>query len=282
MESERVIACLWCNTAFTEIPPSGVCPKCGYNHFNEYNRRMESGEYQGVIIKFGNCSTLDSMRSGSVWFQSPKYYQEYKGNPAICDVSECAYDYIMDLPLEKIQGTLPFHIGDKLNADGKEIILKQIVGAKACVYSDTQNYNRLLCFYLLRFQNNILEKRDEKLKSFGTHFALLNYKKLIQKVSDYANANDLFFSPSCVKYSTGAYRGAYNPTFKDESYAYQNEYRFILRGDKLNAMDEREPLKIRIDGMDEIITEPQPMEKLFEVDSVDKLFELFDIGESGE
>ena len=65
------------------------------------------------------------MRNGSVWFQSPKYYQDYKGSPAICDISECAYDFIVEVPLEKIVGDLPIKVGDVISYEGKEIELKE-------------------------------------------------------------------------------------------------------------------------------------------------------------
>lgn len=280
MSRKRVTVCLWCNNIYECAPESGICSKCGYNHFGEFDMELSTEETQAVIIKFGDLSTLESMRSGNIWFQSPKYYQDYKGNPAVCDISECAYDFILDIPVDTIKNQLPFDIGDtiKIN-DGKELILKEISGAKVCVYSDTQNYNRLPCFYMMKIKEGNLDARDPKLKSFGSHFCLVDIKKLTQKVRDFASSNDLLFWPANVKYMTNAYRGAYNPTCKGDTYAYQNEFRFILRGDELNELPDKEPKKIKIDGMDEIMTEPQPMEKFFEVQTSKELFDLFSIQE---
>lgn len=276
---EKVTMCLWCNSVYDHIPDSGICPKCGYNHFGEYDMTFSEEETQAVVLKLGNLSTLDSMRSGSIWLQSPKYYQDFKGNPAVCDVSECAYDFILDIPVDVLAPQIPFKIGDRIVFDGRELILKEIIGAKACVYSNTQNYNRLLCFYMMKIQNGILDPRDSKLKSFGSHFCLVDIKKLSKKMTEYAEANGLSAWLTNVKYTTNAYRGAYNPTCKGDAYSYQNEYRCIFRGDSLNALPEKEPLKIHLDGMDEIITEPQPTEKLFEISTSKELFDLFGIKE---
>ena len=270
---------MWCNSIYEHTPDKGVCPKCGYNHFEEYNMDFSTDESQAVIIKFGNLSTLESMRSGSLWFQSPKYYQDYKGNIAICDISECAYDYIFDIQLEKIKKKLPFDNGDVIRVGGKELILKEILGTKAYIYSNTQNYNRLLCFYMLQMKSGVLETRDSKLKSFGSHFCLVDIKKLIQIIREYASNDNLLFWPTNVKYVTNSYTGVYNPTCKGDIYNYQNEFRFILRGDALNMLPEKEPKKIFIDGMDQIMTKPQPMEKLFEINTSIELFDLFDIQE---
>lgn len=280
MSRKPATICLWCNDIYEHIPDTGICPKCGYNYFGEFDMEVSSDESQAVIIKFGDLSTLESMRNGNVWFQSPKYYQDYKGNPAVCDISECAYDFILDIPIDIVKEQLPFKIGDIIKTnDGKELILKEISGAKAVVYSNTQNYNRLLCFFMMKIKDGILKVRDLKLKSFGSHFCLVDIKKLTQKVREYASANGLFFWPANVKYMTNAYRGAYNPTCKGDTYAYQNEFRFILQGEKLNKLPEKEPEKIQIDGMDEILTEPQPMNKLFEIQTSKELFELFGICE---
>ena len=279
MSRKREKVCLWCNSIYEHIPDRGVCPKCGYNHFGEFDVELNQEESQAVIIKFGNLSTLESMRNGNVWFQSPKYYQDYKGNPAVCDISECAYDYIMEIPIETVSKQLPFKIGDTIKLDGKEVTVKGFSGARVYSYSNTQNYNRLLCFYSMKIKNGMLGIRDSKLKSFGSHFCLVDIKKLVQKVRGYALENDLFFWPCNVKYMTNAYRGVYNPTCKGDAYAYQNEFRFILQGEELNNLPEKEPKKIKIDGMNEIMKEPQPMEKFFEIQTSKELFELFDIQE---
>lgn len=276
----KVTICMWCNSIYEHTPVSGVCLKCGYNHFGEFDMQLSSDELQAVIVKFGDLSTLESMRSGNIWFQSPKYYQDYTGNSAVCDISECAYDFILDISIESIKNQLPFAIGDIIkDEDGKDFVLKEISGAKACVYSNTQNYNRLLCFYMMKIKEGILDARDPKLKSFGSHFCLVDIKKLIQKVRDFASAEGLLFWPANVKYMTNAYRGAYNPTCKGDTYAYQNEFRFILRGNELNKLSDKEPKKIKIDGMDEIMTEPQSMEKFFEIQTSKELIDLFGIQE---
>lgn len=141
----------------------------------------------------------------------------------------------MDVPTEFLKKHLPA-CGNIIIADGREFVLKEIKGAKAYVYSNTQNYSRLLCFYRLKTDQGLLLERDQRLKSFGSHFCLVDSKKFIQRVDNYAKANNLFFSPVYVKYATEAYRGAYNPTFKGDAFSYQNEFRFILRGESLNKL----------------------------------------------
>lgn len=147
----------------------------------------------------------------------------------------------------------------------------QISGAKAYVYSNTQNYNRLLCFYNLKIKKDVLSERDVRLKSFGTHFCLVNRIEFIKKVNGYAKVNGLYFYPSNIKYITDSYRGAYNPNCKSDEYLYQKEFRFILCGERLNLLPEKEPLKIRLDGMNEIMTKPQPIKKLFEIQTSTEL-----------
>ena len=270
--------CLWCNSAFDNRPNSGKCPNCGHTNFLDCEIVMTypSDEDKSVMLKLGNLSTLESMRNGELWFQSPKYYQTYAGNPAVCDVEECAYDYISEIPEDKIKAVIPLNIEVNLIVcSGKTYRIGALKSAKYYELSQKQNYYRILCFFRLNANNGILDKRDDRLKYFGTHFCLIDINKLNQKMEIYAQKNNLTFWPTDVKYASKAYQGEYNPTFKKDTYAYQCEYRYILRGEKLNDLAEKEPKIIKLSGMDEMMSEPRPLNKLLEVQKLDELLDLF-------
>ena len=191
--------CLWCNAEYENIPTNGICPQCHHNQFKELKMThfIKPG---GLILKLSSVEVIDSMRKGNIWFNSPKYYQEFKGNPAICDLHECAFDYIKYVDGEPV---------------GKE--------------SSTQNYNRLLCLYLLRMdkEENIAIP-DERIKSFGDYFSVVDIGKLQKTISAWCKVKGYEYNFTGVKYNTTNYEGDYNPTFKDCSYSYQNEFRFII------------------------------------------------------
>lgn len=235
-------SCLWCNKEFEEMPKDGVCPYCHHDQFLALNmiREIQPG---GIFVKLSSRAVIESIRNGNVWFNSPKYYQEYKGNPAICDVHECEFDYLE-------------------HKDGK------IVGT----VSNTQNWNRLFCFYFLGMQeDHTIIIPDEKIKSFGDCFAAVNYKALQKKLLAWCKSNNYEFTFTGVKYSSANYEGPYNPTFKDDSYKYQNEWRFIIRSEQINALPEKEAVKEKFDDMENIFTESKPIDLLFEKQTLEEL-----------
>lgn len=273
---KKVYMCLLCGNITDCLPKDRTCSKCGFNQIEEFCMKIEHmGER--VALKIANYDVLESMRKGSIWFQSPKYYQEYEGNSAICDIDECAYDYIDTLPVEAVEKQF-----DSLKEDiQKRLDGKFVIGnlEKAIVkrHSQHQNWLRLLCFYMLNIVDDVIIKPDEQLKEFGAYFSLVDLKTLSQKTKEAMKSRGIYCLYAPVKYVTSHYSGTYTPTLKADTYKYQNEFRFVLYGDELSNMSEKEPLKVKFEGMEDVISEPQPIEKLFEIKDKKALFDLFGI-----
>lgn len=266
--------CLWCNSRFDEIPSVEICPVCGHNQFGEFKWDVNFNK-SAIVLKIGELSTLKSMREGHIWFQSPQYYQSYQGNEAICDIRECAFDYIFNLTPEQIIDLVPFKRGDIVSQDGKELELVEILNCQYGIVSPMQNSYRLLCFYTLYIDksDNSLFDVDERLKSFGSSFSMINLGQMTSLIAKKLNQANIYSIGSGVKYATKNYSGAYNPTYKDYSFEYQHEYRMITQSVTFLGMDKMDPYKIQIDPLaaQEAISEPYPIDILYSANDASEL-----------
>ena len=74
MESEPYV-CNWCFKQYNAEDYNGVCPCCGKTDSSVC--KVDENNKQIIILKIGKKDVLDSIRSGEIWFQSPRVYQEY-------------------------------------------------------------------------------------------------------------------------------------------------------------------------------------------------------------
>ena len=268
-KSKEVYKCMMCKKIFFNYPEHGICDNCGHQIEMKKNRLRVCGEKKMILIKISDETAITSMNAGTFWFQSPKFYQNYKGNDAIGDVNECAFETILDVSLDQLRKYVNLSKGEVFEKDGNKYRFEKILNGTVYVSSVYQNCYRLLCFYMLQIdENNRIIKPDEKMKLFGTHFSIIKNRLMLEEeIGNYIkNANyDLAEIGTVIEYITDKYRGIYTPSCKFEKYAYQNEYRIILGSLKYGKMPEEEKKIVNLTGneMDKIMTEPIPIERLW-------------------
>lgn len=263
--------CLLCSSVYNSKPTNGICPNCGYNAFSKC--QWDDEIIYGLYLKISNESTLESLRKGNIWFQSPKYYQTYSGNSAVCDIRECAFDHITNLPPEVMQKIFPFKKGKIYLINNRLYQFKEYDRGIAGIDSLQQDSYRLFCFYMLQTNENgdIVVPIDNRIKAFGTHYSVIDIDLLKSDLISKISIEKKILAG--VKYYSKNYTGVCNPTFKDDRYEYQNETRIILQSDTFLNLDEKEPYKLKFDKalMQKIFSQPQPIECLFSAKHIDDL-----------
>ena len=231
--------CMWCLSILDEMPNEGVCPQCSNKGIKKIHLEVVN-PHKAIIIKISRKEILNNIRDGYMWFQSPKYYQRYSGRG---------------------QGA----INDKNEGIDK---------------SNSVNINslRLMSFYSLQIDENekyIIETPSKKLREFGDHFILINYKKLEQELKNYFEDRNIsmeFFG--FVKYSKNDNYSNLNPTFKDNNYSYQNEVRILLKSNDFLKLGEEEAYKTDKSTLNvsKYFSEPMPIDLLLNAKKLDDIF----------
>lgn len=130
---------------------------------------------------------------------------------------------------------------------------------------------------MLQIDNNgNIIKPDEKMKLFGSHFLIIKNRPMFEeKLREYIirEGNGLAGMGTPVAYVTDKYRGIYTPGCKFDKYRYQNEYRFILLSIEFDKLPpkEKKVVNLSADNMDEIMTKPIDIGKLWTVSTLDEL-----------
>lgn len=278
-EPEEIYTCMMCKKTFNKYPEHGICDKCGTLIDTKRNKLIVFDEKNMILIKISDEVAINSMNRGTFWFQSPKYYQNFTGNDAIGDVNECAFEAILDVPLNQLEMYSDLLKGENFEKDGSKYCFEKVLNGMVYVNSVYQNYFRLLCFYMLQLdENNRIIKPDEKMKLFGTHLSIIKNRPMLEKkLEKYIESAGYSLAGlgTSIAYVTDKYRGTYTPGCKFEKYAYQNEYRIILESQKYGEMPEEEKKVVSLseDKMDEIMTKPIQIEKLWTVSTLEELME---------
>ena len=209
----------------------------------DYNKNENT-----ILIKISDKNALMSMRSGEFWFQSPRYYQEFKDNDAVGDINECAFEYIIDVSPDVLKQFSSLKCGTLIHyKDGNDYILDKIYDGKIYVSSRYQNYYRLLCFYTLHINDKgELVKPDRRMKSMGTHFSIIkNRNRFVQILNNHIKQEaenkqcDISVCTNWISYIRDTYSGVYTPTCKFDKYNYQNEYRCVLCSEEYSKLPEK-------------------------------------------
>lgn len=264
---------MYCKKQFEEIPDPPVCDVCGMPLNTEQVRFTYNKRFYAITIKISDETALNSMRKGTFWFQSPKYYQEFVGNDAIGDINESAFEYILDLPVAQVEGYIGLRGGDKISVEGREFILQRILNGKLYVSSIYQNNYRLLCFYTLHLNDDLsFIKPDERMRQFGSHFSIVNNRNRFVEILGHTVENakyDINFLHTSIAYISDKYRGVYTPGCKFKKYSYQNEYRFILCSPEYGKLPEKEKKIVYLPEVEkeEILSEPLPIDLLWDANS---------------
>lgn len=240
----NIYYCMWCGSTFDFHPKDDKCLNCRQKGLRFVTYEM-SNPYSTQIIKIQSAEVLESMRNGNLWFQSPRCFQEYKGEGQIAraDIHDAKYSYI-----------------DKSG------------------YIDNKNVDtyRLLCFYSLDVDEeyNFLRKPDNRLREFGEYYSIIDVMTLLAKIKDHIVSLDkkISYVANWVNYLSQNYSGTYSPFCKFPEYSYQNEFRIVLLSDMFLSIRQAPyitspPLK----NLDEIILKPQSIDGLLSANNLNDL-----------
>ena len=238
--------CMWCGHLHNTFTKDGKCLNCHQNGLREAIYEL-TNPHKTQIIKIHSVDVLNSMRAGNLWFQSPRYFQEFSGDGQIAraDIHDAKYSYI----------DMDGGVDDK-NAD---------------------TY-RILSFYSLFVddQGNILKKPDIRLQEFGSSYSIIDVTTLITEIKNYIISlnKKISFVANWAYYLLENYTGAYSPFCKFQEYGYQNEFRIVLLSNTFLSLQQKEPYKTNppIAKLDKIILPPQPIEILLNAKKIDEVY----------
>jgi hypothetical protein len=241
----EIYRCMWCGKTTDTFPKDGKCLNCHQEGLRLVGKYVVNNPHFSQIIKISSAEAIKSMRMGNVWFQSPRYFQEYSGDgqEARADIHDAKYSYI----------------GESGNIDDKN--------------ADTY---RLLCFYSLNVnkEGDFLEKPSEKLRKFGGYYSIVDLETLLSQVKNYIiNPNNkVGYVANWVNYLTEIYSGVYSPFCKFPEFSYQNEFRIVLLSDIFLSL-KNEPYKTfpPIKGFNEVFSEPQSLDGLLHAENINAL-----------
>jgi len=246
---------------------------------NNNKVRYVQGEKGGyaITIKISNDTVLKSMQKGELWFQSPKYYQEYSKNDVIGDINECAFESIVHISQDEAERYIQLKKGDVILIDGKKFCYEKILDGILYVISNNQNDYRLLCFYTLYFdENRRIIRPDERIKQFGTSFSIIqNRERLVQMIGNKVERENynLSFTHTKIAYISENYRGVYTPGCKFMRYRYQNEYRFILCSKTFENLPEKKEKRMVLPEIfdEKLFSDPIPVDVLWKIEKLEDL-----------
>lgn len=285
-ESEiQVYRCMLCGTQYKEMPQNKFCKVCGKPLNSRQTKIVYNKIENGILIKISDEAALKSMNAGQFWFQSPRYYQEFKDNDAVGDINECAIENILEVSSDELKKYMGLSKGTLIHCtDGKDYILEKVLNGKVYVSSRYQNCYRLLCFYTLHISDSgKIVKPDIRMKNMGTHFSIVkNRKRFVQILNNYVKKevesrdSDISVCSNWINYISDAYTGIYTPVCKFDKYSYQNEYRCVLSSNEYGKLPEKKEKRIQLDAVadENIMTPPIPLEWLWKVSTLDELSKI--------
>ncbi len=240
--------CMFCNTDYIELPEGAICPKCGFP-MNRDPARFVVENKGAILVKIGSPDALNNMRQGNFWMQSPASFQTHFDNEARDDVYESAFDYIEM---------------DKDSPDGI---------AYSSFFTD-QNKYRILCFGIIRVNDGLIERPDERIKLFGTHFSYVSSQRLAQAFSEAATERNAHCQIGGINYISDSYKGIYTPFCKLPKFSYQVEHRIVFCSEAYLAWDACQRDEISIGDISSWFSKPIPIEELFAGYTFDELKEV--------
>ncbi len=235
--------CMWCGKTFDDYPKDGKCVHCNLERILPTGKYVVNNPHFTQIIKISSAEVINSMRRGSFWFQSPRYFQEYSGDgqKARADIHDAKYSFI-----SKDGNT------DDENADSY----------------------RILCFYSLDIdkKGNYLKTLDPNLKKFGDYYSIIDLATLLLGIKEHlvASNKDISYVANWVSYLTDKYSGVYSPFCKFPEYKYQNEFRIVLLSSSFLSLNNKHPYKTvpAIENLDQVFSEPLPLDNLLHAKNI--------------
>lgn len=230
--------CMFCRSDFSDFPKGGKCPKCDFP-MNPIQTYMDGSVRDALLVKIGSEFALNNMRNGNFWMQSPKYFQIHFENEARDDVFESAFDFV------ELDAAIP----------DKPI---------SSVASSTQNLYRILCFGYIFVENGRIQKPDERMRLFGSHFSYVNTQQLMSAFKQAANQKNVKFDFGGVHYLGSSYKGVYTPFCKMPKFSYQEEQRAVFYSEQYASKHECEKDIVSLGDIGEWFSKPVPIDVLFE------------------
>ena len=113
----NVYYCMWCHRTFDMLPADGKCPYCHQDRIRLPGRYVVRNQHNVQIIKISSAGVINNMRTGSLWFQSPRIFHEYEGDGKKVrkDIHDSRYSridekgYIVDKNVDTVSFALFLH-----------------------------------------------------------------------------------------------------------------------------------------------------------------------------
>jgi hypothetical protein len=244
-ELTEIYRCMWCGITTDIFPKDRKCPNCHREGLRLVGKYVVNNPHFSQIIKISSADVINSMRDGNLWFQSPRYFQEYVGDgqKARADIHDAKYSFI----------------GENGNIDDQN--------------ADTY---RILCFYSLNVDKdgNFLEKPNEKLREFGDCYSIVDLETLLLQIKNHIVSlnRNMGYVANWVNHLTGKYSGVYSPFCKFPEFDYQHEFRIVLLSDSFLPL-KKEPYKTipPIQGFDKVFSEPQSLDGFLHAENINAL-----------
>jgi hypothetical protein len=208
-----------------------------------------------LLIKFGKKQHLEPLRnSGKIYLNHINYFSTLEDGKVRGD------------PLEGISRIIqPQNIMEFLFKFGGDTIppttikAKELAGPITMAYHQ-KNYTHMFCTYAIRRPTD-LYPIDRRASEFGDHFIIISpveFGKLLQqksneKTTPYAGKHIRYFEKS-------EYNGPVTEFMKENSYKWQNEYRFAIRSPAPG------PVTLTLGDLSDITSPVLPISALKELD----------------
>lgn len=260
--------CMWCDHIHQKKPKNLFCKNCRTQSVNPNFLKIKKENFPDnriYVLKISAKRTLENMRNGSIWFGSPKYFQQNFNDEIIGDTNECKYSFINALKnreaLYKYSNVINSFFKNRYNIKFNNI------AAKEFYLNPYIDYYRILCFYncVTDSNDNIMEKFDNKLRTFGDYFSVILMDEFLKCLNEQLKFRNISWDYKNVVYlNEEKYSGPYNPRCKFNSYNYQNESRIVLFSDNFCEYNEMEHYKlIGLNNIQQYISKPMPIELLY-------------------
>jgi hypothetical protein len=200
-----------------------------------------------VPLKFGKRLHLEQFRNNGLLYMKPQvYFSKLEADPVRKDRFE-GTDKIFQPDALK-------HLTIENNVDGRKIVISPADMAGPLLMSMGKSLCNIYCMYSVT-QTSIGHAVDERNYAFGDSFTIvLNTKEFLARVRSATKAAHFACEYRLVEYyDPDTYSGETGPFRKSSAYAYQNEFRLIVRPGSTG------PIELTVGSLLDITTPIHPL-----------------------
>jgi hypothetical protein len=199
-----------------------------------------------VLLKFGQRDHLEQLRKGGVVYMNPQtYFANLEGDSLRGDRFEGADRIIQPNALK--------HLIVQSNVDARKLIIpaSQLRGP---LRLSLGKYN-IYCMFAVTETAGF--SVDERCFGFGDSFIIvLDTRAFVDRLSAAAKAVHLDLQYRLVKYDPNVLSGETGPFRKPATFAYQNEFRFVVQPGSCDA------IVLRLGSLIDITTDIHPLSEI--------------------